>query len=100
MNNDPRPTCNFRVKTNCPVEGKYQYKSVIYRATVTHIPENIKEYSGSTSRRFKKRLYENKSSFPSKTKQSKPINCTELANYLWKLRDNNTQYNIKPMYLM
>ena len=95
MNNDPKPTCNCRVKTNCPVEGKCQHKNVIYSATVTHGSNDIKEYIGSTSRRFKKRFYEHKSSFPSDTKQSKPRNCTELANYLWKLRGNNIQYKIK-----
>ena len=46
MKINPRPTCNCRVKTNCPVEGKCHYKKVIYSATVTINPNNIKEYIG------------------------------------------------------
>ena len=95
MNNGTIPTCNCRVKTNCLSKVNVNTKNVIYSATFTHSPNNIKEYIGSTSRRFKKRLYEHKPSFPSKILQSKPRNCTELANYLWKLRDNNTRYEIK-----
>ena len=92
MNNYPRPTCSCRAKTNSPVGFQ---KNVIYSATVTHSSSIIKEYIGSTSRRFKKRLYEHKSSFPSKRRKWKPRNYTELANYLWKFSDNNTQYEIK-----
>ena len=44
-------TCNCRVKTSCPVEGKCLSRSVIYKATVTY---NNKEhhYIGSTARNF------------------------------------------------
>ena len=76
-------------------EGKCQLTDVIYKATVTSTSNDVKQYIGSTSRNFKRRLYEHKTSFPSNTGLVKPKNCTELANYLLKLKDNNTQYNTK-----
>ena len=82
-------------KSNCPVEGKCHLKKVIYRATVTSGSNYIKQYIGSTSRNFKRRLYEHRTSFSSNTRLVKPKSCTELANYIWKLKDKNTQYNIK-----
>ena len=94
-NTDPTPTCNCRANNNCPVEGKCQLKNVIYRATVTSGSNDIKQYIGSTSRNFKKRLYEHRTSFPSNTRIVKPKNCTELANHIWKLKDKNIQYHIK-----
>ena len=94
-NIDPTPACNCRAKNSCPVEGECQLKNVIYRATITSGPNDIKRYIGSTSRSFKRRLYEHRTSFPSNTRLSKPKNCTELANYLWKLKDKNTEFNIK-----
>ena len=94
-NTDPTPTCNCIANNNCPVEGKCQLKNVIYRATVTAGSNDVKQYIGSTSRNFKRRLYEHRASFPSNTRLVKPKNCTELANNIWKLKDKNTQYNIK-----
>ena len=52
------PNWNCRVKNNCPVEGKCQFKNVIYRGTVTSSSNDVKYYIGYTSRNFKKRLYE------------------------------------------
>ena len=94
-NTDVTPACNCKAKNNCRVEGKCQLKNVIYRATVTAGSNDVKQYIGSTSRNFKRRLYEHRTSFPSNTRLVKPKSCTELANYIWKLKDKNTQYNIK-----
>ena len=86
--------CNGRVTSACPVEGKCQTKNVIYRASVT--ANNIeKYYVGSTSRRFRRRYYEHKASFPNDVKIIKPRNCTELANYIWKLHNERKQYDVK-----
>ena len=82
-------------KNNCSVEDKCQLKNVIYRVTVTSGSNDVKQYIGSTSRNFKRRLYEQRNSFPINTRLVKPKYCTELANYIWKLKDKNTHYNIK-----
>ena len=51
-------------------------------------------YIGSTKRKFKIRYNEHKASFPKENK-NKPKNCTQLANYLWMLKEKNISYTIE-----
>ena len=67
----------------------------IYNSTDIHCSTTVKEYTGSTSRSIKNFLFQHKSSFQRTTRQTKRTKCTELVNYLWKLRDKITQYEIK-----
>ena len=49
-------------------------------------------YIGSTKRKFETRYNEHKASF-SKENKNKPKNCTQLANYLWMLKEKNISYS-------
>ena len=71
--------------TTAQLRESVNLKNIIYRATVTSGSNDVKQYIDSTSRNFKRRLYEHRASFPSNTRLVKPKNCTELANYIWKL---------------
>ena len=66
------------------------YKNGIYKATVS-TSENKKHYIGLTSNTFKTRYSLHKTSFTNKDKR----NNTELSKYIWKLKDNNTAYQIE-----
>ena len=64
--------------------------NIIYRADITTTHEH-KFYFGTSETRFKQR-YSNHS------RDIKYINyqhCTELAKYLWQLKNNNITYDIK-----
>ena len=82
--------CNCRNRSNCPLPGKCTIKNVIYKATVS-TSENKKHYIGLTSNTFKTRYSLHKTSFTNKDKR----NNTELSKYIWKLKDNNTAYQIE-----
>ena len=45
-------SCNCRVKDNCPLHGKFQVQSVVYKATVTTTNDE-KDYTGLTAQTFK-----------------------------------------------
>ena len=85
--------CNCRNKTNCPVNNKCLTKNIIYEAKITPANGNPMTYIGSTRRSFKIRFNEHKNTFP-KTNKPKPLQCTQLANYLWELYQKNIEYNI------
>ena len=51
----------------------------------------IKNYIGLTEGTFKQRFSQHKATF----KHRKYTNSTELSKYIWKLRDNNQDFNIK-----
>ena len=55
-------------------------------------------FVGSTSRSFKRRYYEHKISFPNDVKIVKPRNCTELANYIWKLHNEGNQKGLQSCF--
>ena len=82
LRNDEPPQdqpCNCRKKNECPMEGKCNYKNVIYQATITPLPPTptpgqdestqneieapkIHAYVGLTSSKFKERLANHKKS--------------------------------------
>ena len=71
------PTCNCRVKTSCPVQGKCQV-SGIYKATVT--ANNKSAIYIGCSNNFKKRYSAHKNSF----RNVNSMNATALSSYLWE----------------
>ena len=93
-NNNDIP-CNCRNPRNCPLDNKCLTKSLIYNAQVTSTsPPNqttTKNYIGLTETTFKTRYAGHKSSFKHRD-QSK---STELSKYIWQLKDNNINFNIK-----
>ena len=68
----------------------YLTSSVIYNAQVT-TNNATKNYIGLTEGTFKQRFSQHKATF----KHRKYTNSTELSKYIWKLRDNNQDFNIK-----
>ena len=64
--------------------------SIIYNAQVT-TNNATKNYIGLTEGTFKQRFSQHKATF----KHRKYTNSTELSKYIWKLRDNNQDFNIK-----
>ena len=85
--------CNCRSKANCPLKGKCQTKNLVYQADVLSDNNNKKmTYYGQTKRTFKARYTEHKTSFNnSKVGHLK----SELAAYVWKLKKENTDYEIQ-----
>ena len=82
--------CNCRGKI-CPVEKKCLQTNVVYKATVTTKDGVNKHYIGSTGLSFKDRYTKHKFSFNHKKQE----NVTVLANYIWKLKNNKTDYTLK-----
>ena len=66
-----------------------QIKKVIYKATVIYVKET-KYYIGSTGNTFKNRWYGQNNNIKNINE-----NETELSKYIWKLINNNIEYNIK-----
>ena len=88
---DNEKSCNCRQKNNCPLEGKCRAKNVIYQATVSNNTNNhVATYIGLCSTEFKTRYSNHKASFNHKNKQ----HHTELSKHIWKLKENNSTYNI------
>ena len=64
--------------------------NISYIAVVTS-DKTTKHYVGSTGNTFKERYRNHKSSFNNTNKR----HTTELANYIWNLKDNNTDFKIE-----
>ena len=80
--------CNCR-KEPCLLNNQCLVSNIIYRATITS-NKTTKQYLGSTENTFKQRYRSHKSSFTNTIKR----HTTELANYIWNLKDNNKDYKI------
>ena len=79
--------CNCRGE--CPLNKNCQAEAIVYKAIVkTNEKEMI--YYGSAETPFKKRFANHKNSF----KDPRKRNVTELAKYIWKLKDENTKFDI------
>ena len=72
----------------CPLNNKCLNKNVIYKATVKS-ESSTKSYIGSTANTFKARWYAHKSDF-----KNPKNNGTELSKYIWKLKNNNKEFEI------
>ena len=82
--------CNCRAANECPLEGKCREMNTVYQATVT--TKNSEEtYIGLTATEFKTRHSNHKSSF----KNEKLRYATELSKHVWKLKDQNMDFEIK-----
>jgi len=91
INNDKK-TCNCRNTSKCPLDGRCLTESLIYQATVTHRNgKNPETYIGLTEGPFKTRYNNHSSSFKYPTKRT----STELSNYIWSLKEEGTEYDIK-----
>ncbi len=88
---NPTRQCNCRGGQNaCPVDGQCLTESLIYKAEVTNTTKPA-TYIGNTSNTFKTRFTGHKQSF----NQAKYQHRTSLSSYLWTLKRDNIDFNLK-----
>jgi hypothetical protein len=88
----PPNECNCRKGKQCPLDGKCLTEGIIYQAKITRLDNSkVESYIGLTDNSFKTRFNGHTSSFRNEPKR----NSTALSHYVWKLKDNNTPYEIK-----
>ena len=80
--------CNCR--NNSPLDNKCLISNIIYRADTTTANEQ-KFYYGTSETTFKQRHSNHSRDF----KHLKYQHSTELAKYIWQLKNNNISYTIK-----
>ena len=93
---DSTPTdikeCRCRQKTKCPLDKKCLSGYLVCNALVDLIDTNkTKHYYGTCEKNFKERYNNHTASFRNKNKEK----STELSKYIWELKDNNIEHNVK-----
>ena len=84
--------CNCRNSGDCPVGNQCLTNSLIYPAVVTRLDNGKEEtYIGLTANTFKTRFTNHTSSFRHRHQSAD----TNLAKYVWSLKDKNIPHNIK-----
>jgi hypothetical protein len=83
--------CNCRAKAECPLRGSCLTPQIVYRADVTNLTTNDKKfYIGLAETTFKERFSNHKKDM----KHEKYKNSTELAKYVWSLKNLSIPYSI------
>ena len=86
-----RRGCNCRGGVaSCPLSGKCQTLSLVYRAEVDSV-DGSKEYLGQASNTFKLRYNGHTDSFRNEKKKKE----TTLSHYLWKLKGQEVEPEVK-----
>ena len=86
------PTCNCRIKADCPLAGQCSASQIVYQAKVTEEKSGEEKiYFGQTLRPFKDRYYEHTMAI----KTEKSPHATALSNHIWKLKKAEESYKIK-----
>ena len=93
---DPTPTdikeCSCRRKPECPLDKTFLSGYLVYNASVDRLDTNeTKHYYGTCEKNFKERYNNYTASFRNKSKEK----GTGLSKYIWELRDNYIQHNLK-----
>ena len=84
--------CNCRRSKICPLGKQCKTPKIIYQATVTRQDSQNKEtYIGLSETEFKLRFNNHTHSFRHKEHR----NDTALSQHIWKLKDNNKNYEIE-----
>ena len=81
--------CNCTDSTACPLDGHCQQKAIVYKASVK-TDDTEKEYIGCSETAFKLRLANHKQNFRNKSH----CNKTRLSQYVWGLKDCNTDFSL------
>ena len=88
-------TCNCRNKSNCSLDNKYLINKIVYKAEIeTNNDTNelsTKVYFGISETEFRPRYNNHTMSFKNQTHK----NDTELLKYIWSLKDENKDFDIK-----
>ena len=83
--------CNCRDTANCPLGGRCQVSSIVYKATVaTEDGNQAMHYFGLCQGTFKKRYSSHLCSFRHERYRS----STELSKYVWQLKEKGTDFAI------
>ena len=88
-NTDTLP-CNCQDKTKCPVPDACRTKTVVYTAVVT-AEDTERVYHGSTEGEVKARISGHETSFRHRRYEHE----TTLSQYIWQLKDRDSDYQIK-----
>ena len=84
--------CNCRIPEDRPLQQNCLIKSVVYKAEIRSKDDGeTREYIGMTANAFKSRFYNHKKSF----NDARYENETELSKYVWKLKRNERDFDIK-----
>ena len=85
-------SCNCRHRENCPLEGKCQARSIVYKATVTNnATGSEKDYIGLTEPPFKLRHANHMTSF----RHEKYASRTELSKHVWGMKQRQEDFTVK-----
>ena len=84
-------TCNCRDRQQCPLNGNCLAEGVIYKATVSADTKPTRQYFGLTEGKFKTRYSTHMHSFRAENSKT----ATELSKYVWSLKSEQLDYNIK-----
>ena len=82
-------SCNFRVQSECPLNGQCQVTDIIYKCTVLSPDKPNKVYLGTAEGDFKKRFYNHRKSFNNEAS----TNDATLSKYIWELKETS---NLSP----
>ena len=97
-NTNQPSTCNCRNRdrSNCPLKGNCLACCLVYRATVTRLDNcHCETYTGVTAGTFKCRWYGHCHDIRQRPKPDENKKGTTLSNYIWKLKDQDNQYNLE-----
>ena len=88
-------TCNYRNKSICPLDIKCLINKIVYKGEIeinndTNELSN-KVYFGISETEFKSRFHNHTMSFRNRTHE----NDTKLSKYIWSLKDENKDFDIK-----
>ena len=82
--------CNFRNKNACPLEGNCNVRNIVYQAEVI-TPQTKQTYIGLCDTTSKERYRNHTCSF----RNGRYKNVTELSKYIWSLKEQKINYQIK-----
>ena len=88
-------TWNCRNKSNCPLGNKCLINKIVYKAEIETVNDtkelSTKVYFGISETEFKSRHNNHTMSFRNRAHG----NDTELLKYIWSLKDENKDFDIK-----
>ena len=88
----PVRTCNCTPRYGpCPLNGKCLTECVVYKATVSVPNRRDMYYHGLAGNTFKERHYGHTSDFRHESKRK----STGLSKYIWELKDEDTECDVK-----
>ena len=83
--------CSCRVPTDCPLQNQCLSSNIIYQASVKRLDNVATEtYTGLTSKSFRERWTNHKTSFRLQTHQ----NESKLSVYIWDIKSQGVDYEL------